>query len=409
MGIESKAIGSLKEEDLKELIGHFEDKTYEFKESLPGGTDKDKKEFLADVTSFANSSGGFLIYGMVEEDRCALRLEGLSETEREPEVLRLGSLVGDSVDPRIPGIEFGQVELENGRWALVLRIPRSPILPHRVSFGGSSRFFCRASNGTKYQLDTSEIRRLFDVNGSIFNWIRSFQAERIAALVSEEGPIRVSQRPVLIMHLVPFAAADPTFTVNLKAAVNGPLDRLLHPIPEGHIGNFRKRPNLDGVLVYLPRTGDDDSTTTYLQLFRDGSIEAIDAWCVSGADGNDRTISGVYVEERLIQSAKDYLQYLTTLTVPYPICLSIRVLGVHGYRLGMRETGFPMHMSKTEEFENTFDRDTLVLPDVILEDSSVDVGSAFRPALDALWNASGFEGSPSYDANGIRVKSTSSR
>lgn len=404
MGIESKAVDDLQEQDLEDLIGCFEDKTYEFKESIPGRTDDDKKEFLADVTSFANSSGGFLVYGMAEEDRRAVRIEGLPQEEREPEVLRLGSLVRDGVDPRVPGIGFGQVDLKNGRWALVLHIPRSPVLPHRVAFKGSSRFFCRASDGTKYQLGTSEIRRLFDANGSVSNWIRSFRIERIAALVSDEGPIHVSERPVLTMHLVPFASADSTFVADLDGLFEGQLDPLLHLVAEIDLWRCWRRPNLDGVLVYYPLQQGSGKSSGYVQFFRNGCIEAVDAWSVSDSDANDKGISGGYLERRVIGACRDYLQFQTKHRVPYPICVTVQILGVGGWHLREPNENTAHHSFNGGGLERIFDRDVLTLPDVVLEDSSADVDTAFRPAFDTLWNASGFSGSPSYDANGNRLK-----
>ena len=44
-----------------------EGKTLEYKEKLPRGAEGDIKEFLADVSSFGNASGGDIIYGIRAE------------------------------------------------------------------------------------------------------------------------------------------------------------------------------------------------------------------------------------------------------------------------------------------------------------------------------------------------------
>lgn len=44
--------------------GVREGRQLEYKECLPGNSDDDKREFLADVTSLANAAGGDLIFGV---------------------------------------------------------------------------------------------------------------------------------------------------------------------------------------------------------------------------------------------------------------------------------------------------------------------------------------------------------
>lgn len=60
-----KPLLSLLEADLLALVQDqaFEDKHLEYKLTLPGGSNDDKKEFLADVSSFANADGGIILYG----------------------------------------------------------------------------------------------------------------------------------------------------------------------------------------------------------------------------------------------------------------------------------------------------------------------------------------------------------
>jgi len=64
----SKRLEDIGEVELDSLIanGVPEGKTIEYKKVLPGNFDGDKKEFLADVSSFANTAGGDLIFGIDE-------------------------------------------------------------------------------------------------------------------------------------------------------------------------------------------------------------------------------------------------------------------------------------------------------------------------------------------------------
>ena len=48
----------------------------------------------------------------------------------------------------------------------------------------------------------------------------------------------------------------------------------------------------------------------------------------------------------------------------------------------------------------TFDRDVVLVPDVVVDDFRCDVRATLRPALDALWQAAGLERCFSYDENG---------
>jgi predicted HTH transcriptional regulator len=80
MALLNRAFDVLSEQDLLELItsGIREDRSLEYKQQMPGSSDGDKKEFLADVSSFANASGGFLVFGMNENQGLPISLPGIA-------------------------------------------------------------------------------------------------------------------------------------------------------------------------------------------------------------------------------------------------------------------------------------------------------------------------------------------
>src|SRR5438552_8235623 len=69
----------------------------EYKRQLPDHSDAAHREFLADVTSFANSRGGFIIYGIIEQKGIAMEVCALPGVDPDAERLRLENLLATSV------------------------------------------------------------------------------------------------------------------------------------------------------------------------------------------------------------------------------------------------------------------------------------------------------------------------
>src|SRR5262245_6466295 len=81
-----------------------ERRTIEYKETLPGGGYEDRLEFLADVSSFANAAGGYLIYGMRADAGEPTDLCGITGVSGDAAVLRLEDMIRACIQPRIPGL-----------------------------------------------------------------------------------------------------------------------------------------------------------------------------------------------------------------------------------------------------------------------------------------------------------------
>src|SRR5690606_9209701 len=73
MAFRGKPIDALTEADLRELVdGVSEGRTLDYKVKLPERKSRDEtKEFLADVTGFANADGGHLLFGVDEAEGTA--------------------------------------------------------------------------------------------------------------------------------------------------------------------------------------------------------------------------------------------------------------------------------------------------------------------------------------------------
>lgn len=185
MSVTDKPLDQLSEADLLELISgaQSEKKTLDYKRDQVGATSSDRKEFLADVSSFANTIGGHLILGMEEQYGLPVRLAGLQGIAADKEILRLEQMVREGIRPPIMGLQTQPVALADGSIALIIRIPQSWNPPHQVTFDRTHRFFARASNG-KYRVDVDELRSIFSLSANVADRLRGFRIDRISKIVA---------------------------------------------------------------------------------------------------------------------------------------------------------------------------------------------------------------------------------
>ena len=171
-----------------------ESKTLEYKEKLPGHTDKEKKEFLADISAFANASGGDVIYGIKEVVDSNGKKTGQADevvpiqgTTADESKLFIENLIRTAIEPRIP-VQVKEVDgfgADGDGFIIFVRIPQSFASPHMVTFKNSSKFYSRNSSG-KFQLDVHEIRNAFLATDSQADRIRSFLQDRLAKIIADE-------------------------------------------------------------------------------------------------------------------------------------------------------------------------------------------------------------------------------
>lgn len=169
-----RPIADIGVDDLQRLVVNrvAETRSLEYKQTLPGNADADKKEFLADVSSFANAVGGDLVFGVTElrEDNRTTGIpesvDGLSAVNQDAETRRLENMLRDGVAPRLPGVQFRWVEGFAQGPVLIMRIPRSWAGPHMITFQQHSRFYSRNAGG-KNALDVFELRSAFLNSGSL--------------------------------------------------------------------------------------------------------------------------------------------------------------------------------------------------------------------------------------------------
>ncbi len=205
----NKKIEEIKLEDIQLLIDNAvsENKTLEYKSKLNISTDSDKKEFLADISSFANSIGGDIIIGLEEdeENKIPISICGISYTNEDLLIRQIESLIRDSIQPVILNIEFRLLSIENNRGVLIIRIPQSLILPHRIEFKNSGKFFNRNNKG-KYPMDVNELRLAFNSGIDLNKRIEDYKMNQYYGLLSNKSNLLKTNSPIFVVHYIPISA-----------------------------------------------------------------------------------------------------------------------------------------------------------------------------------------------------------
>ena len=245
----AKDVDQITEEDLQALVDNsvLEGKAIEYKQSLPGNSESEKKEFLADVSSFANASGGDLIYGITEDKNTGnpKLLNGLDIENIDQEKLRLDNIIRTGIQPRLLSVTISpSVQLKNSKVALIIRVQKSWIAPHRVILGGHDKFYSRSSNG-KYPLDVDELRVAFNLSETITERIRNFRQDRISKIFANETPLAFYESAKIVLHLLPLISFSSSQSYDINKIASKP-GRMMPINSNGGTG----RHNLDGFLTY---------------------------------------------------------------------------------------------------------------------------------------------------------------
>lgn len=232
--------------------------------------DKDaKREFLKDVTAFANAAGGHLIFG-VKEPAEALsvedRLVGLDDGDTLRQALEC--LASASVDPRIPGLQIVPIKFASGKSYLIIHVPPSLSRPHMVNFEKHRTFYVRHSESS-FPMTTHEVREAVLTSASAVASARSFVERRLAEVRQTIG----DQQPAFFLQAMPLITPEipwDVLSLPFENVVRGEARRNKYEWYADLASNVAPRPTIDGVLGQyerdLPKWETEVHRTGYVSL-----------------------------------------------------------------------------------------------------------------------------------------------
>lgn len=365
--------------------GLREGRTLDFKRDPVGGRDEDKREFLADVSAFANTAGGDLLFGVEESGGEATAVPGIALDDPDAEIRRLDGILRAGLEPRLPAVELRWLPGSNGRGCFMVRVPRSFLAPHRVVFRDHAKFYGRNSAG-KHPLDVTELRAAFLSADGLVQSIRRFRQERLGLIEAGEGALPLRPTATLVLHIVPLSAFGTASEITIDENRT-----LLAPLTSG--SGFNTRHTLEGFASFVGREDMPESVSSYTLLFRSGIVEAVSAVGYGGEQGP--MIPAPAVEAALLRFYPHYMESLGKLGLEPPFYLFLSLLGVRDHHLvgGQRFFGLP----------HTYRREVLLLPEIVVTDAALAADKVLRPTFDLLWNAFGYPRSFSFGADGRYV------
>jgi hypothetical protein len=296
--------------------------------------------------------------------------------------------VRQGIRPRL-AVATTIVTLTNGQSVVVMRVPRSYAAPHMVTFKNWSRFFTRDSNG-KHQLDVDELRAAFARSESIAERTRDFRRQRIANVIAGETPVPLNAGGKIVLHIVPFSAFDPG--AGTRFDLSGLSAQHLAQLQSISMGNNYYRYNFDGFLTVAERS--KSVAVGYVQVFRHGGIEAVDAFMLRGDKPTGRIIQATMFETSLVSALPRYLGVQQDLGVEPPVAVLLTLVGVRGYSMALSLPVSP---------DDLIERDVLDLPEVLIDRFDITTATApqyLKSLFDIIWNATGYERSLNYDEAG---------
>ncbi|WP_159710387.1 AlbA family DNA-binding domain-containing protein [Geminicoccus flavidas] len=265
-------------EHLQSLIDNAaeESRVLDYKRDPYGDNEESRKNFLKDISAFANSSGGHLIIGMREEQGIACELTPFTVLDTDKEKLRLLSIIVDGIEPGLYGVNLRFVEIHSNQYCLIIYVPQSFNSPHRVSFKTKPQFWLRTPGGNA-PMDFYELRTSFLCTGSLVEGAEKFRQERLATL-GQRTPCPLRNGVRLILHIIPFSSLNSLQTVEIDD-----LDNLAKvPFLSDATGDSDWSFCIEGVCKHRSDTEKRTPTRNYSMLFRSGQIESLNIFSSLG-------------------------------------------------------------------------------------------------------------------------------
>lgn len=397
MPIRTKPWSEVTLQDVEDLIAREirEDSTIEFKRQINLTGSEARAEFLKDVSAMANAVGGTIIYGAVEGEGNQrgqiVDIKGQA-LDRDQLELQITNILRDGLDERLDGVLFAALPTgATGEYVFVLRVPASPLAPHRISTG-KSQFYRRGSVSNDF-MNTRQIREMILQRETAVDRARLLVEGRTGALK--------------------LAGANRRNTLQFNPAPNtAPNQVALHVIPLfPQAGGWRLGPESERRLMAVPPLGAPEPSERpfyaadgmhsrfrdrrHVFFMRGGGIEfqRYDVLVPPDGRGGKPMLSAWHLEADILKALAQCEALTADGLLPLPVMVSVRLLDVPGTLL-LRHPGDYMGSEHPQEYPDVF------LTPVVLHSWGQNASEQMRQVFDEMWQAWHVAASMNYHDDG---------
>jgi len=334
-----------------------------------------KKDFLADVISFATSSGGDIIYGIFEEAGIPKTVHPITSVDFDKEKLKLTQVIRSGIEPKI-NFDFIEIPYGDGH-VFVVRIFKSFSGPAMINNGSNPKFYSRTSNG-KFPLAYQEIKDAYLNSATYKEQFINFRSQRLDYVLSGELGNHTT-KPFSLYHFNPITQQN----INLKSIPQMKLNELMAPY------NSYYHFNLEGYITFSA-TDEFDFT----QLFTNGTVEYYTERLL-----HENGFMLSYFESILLERTTRYFELCKMLDVQPPFIAS---LVLYNFKK------LPVKAIDIFDYRDYYPPKTnsLLLPEVMIYSYDESLEQSLKPIFDAMWRSYGISGSLNYTDVGERKKRT---
>lgn len=269
--INGKSFLECSEEDLKELIDnpdYRENEYVDYKETfafldMPKNNPERIKhiaEFRSDVCAFANSEGGYLVYGISDDKGMAKSIEGIEIKDSNTDKFELDRKNNlNSILPKIPSVQFKFIPLANGKYVIVIHIKKDAFSPYiHIENETNYKIYKRIGNG-KSSVGYVELKNMFNQSLSIENEVQNYRKQRIDYYRSQEDTEDYRYSKFLLLHIIPDTFTDSSYRKNVFLLQKQQPTLKFSQIFDGISCNNSAQPNVDG-LRYMDYRNENQGT-----------------------------------------------------------------------------------------------------------------------------------------------------